>query len=576
MDSLAGTRLGRFRITRLIGKGGMGEVYAAVDEDLDRQVAIKVLGTAVDVEPHRRRFLREARLAARLNHPNIASIHEVGDSDGRRYIVMELLEGKTLRVLLNERRLTVDEALTIARDVARALARAHAGEVIHRDIKPENIFVTMPAPDVLLAKVLDFGLARDELMRSKNDEEDTATDLTGPGEACGTAGYLAPEQARGLAVDVRADIFSFGAVFYEMLTGKRAFDGRNQLARMLAVVKHPHEPLRSRVPDVSPEVEAVVERCLAKSAADRYADGSALLAAIEQILRGPRASSPDVASGRLELRSDLDPTGPKLPAAASASSLPAAQRDGSSASARAISNETPAPSTRSQRVHAHRESLLQRHWPLFAAAGSGLFVALLVIALSGPSRVPRSRSPVVTPRSPVVAAARELSEKGVEMAEVMATAGVEEPRATVDEEPAPESVAKPTKDPKPSPAFVPAVATAPRASARTDKRVGFTRLPNVPATPPAEAESTGPNVAVAPPVPPAPPAPSPPPPPPVETPKTGTIRFQGVDVLTIVVDGEHHRLRNDSVTVACGRHRVRVGLNNERIVDVPCGGSVLF
>ncbi|MCW5837784.1 MAG: serine/threonine protein kinase, partial [Labilithrix sp.] len=170
--SLAGTRLGRFRITRLIGKGGTGEVYAARDEDLDREVAVKVLSSVVDVEPHRRRFLREARLAARLNHPNIASVHEVGDSDGRRYIVMELLEGETLRALMNERRLTVDESLSIARDVARALARAHAGDVTHRDVKPENIFITTPAPGVMLAKVLDFGLAHDELTRKRADDED--------------------------------------------------------------------------------------------------------------------------------------------------------------------------------------------------------------------------------------------------------------------------------------------------------------------------------------------------------------------------------------------------------------------
>lgn len=555
MDSLAGTRLGRFRITRLIGKGGMGEVYAAVDEDLDREVAIKVLASAVDVEPHRRRFLREARLAARLNHPNIASIHEVGDSGGRRYIVMELLEGKTLRVLLNERRLAVDEALSIARDVARALARAHAGDVIHRDIKPENIFVTMPAPDVLLAKVLDFGLARDELMHEGNDEEDTATDLTGPGEACGTAGYLAPEQARGLVVDIRADLFSFGAVFYEMLTGKRAFDGRNQLARMLAVVKQPHEPLRMRVPDVSAEIEAVVERCLAKSPAERYTDGSALLAALEQIVRGARASSPDLGSGRLEIRSDLDTPAPKLPAASSSSSMIASQRDGSSAMSRSISSETPAPSTRSERVRARRRSLLQRHWPLFAAAGGGLCVALLVIALSGPSsRGLRSRSAAATPRTPVIAAAHEMS------GEAMAPAAEEEPAAS-DEEPAGEGTS--SKPPKAPPA---SAAAAPPKSARTEKRAGVTRLPTLLATPPAESAS----IAVVPP-PPPPPAPAP-----IAAPKTGMIRFQGIDVLTIIVDGEHHRLRNDSITLACGRHRVRVGLNAERIVEVPCGGSVLF
>ncbi len=585
MDSLAGTRLGRFRITRLIGKGGMGEVYAAVDEDLDREVAVKVLSSAVDIEPHRRRFLREARLAARLNHPNIASIHEVGDSDGRRYIVMELLEGKTLRVLLNERRMGVEEALTIVRDVARALARAHAGEVVHRDIKPENIFVTTPAPDVLLAKVLDFGLARDELLRKKTDEEDTATDLTGPGEACGTAGYLAPEQARGLVVDARADVFSFGAVFYEMLTGKRAFDGRNQLARMLAVVKRAHEPLRSRVPDVSPEIEAIVERCLAKAPADRYADGSALLAALEPLVRATqRASSPELSSPSLELRSDLD----EIEAKASSSSILSAQRDGSSATSKSISSATPTPSIRSERVgpRPHSHSIVQQHWPLLAAAGGGLFVALLVIVLttaSASSQGARSRAAVIAaPRSPVISAARAMSEESAATMGAPGPAEIED----VDEElssapalssapgassaPAISVASSPAKEPR---SFLPPAA-APRPVARVERRTsGFTRLPNEP-SPPSASEGSAASVASV--VPPPPGASPSPPPAPVEVPKLGTIRFQNVEVLTVVVDGEHHRLRNDAVTLPCGRHRVRAGLNIERIVDVPCGGSVLF
>ncbi|MBX3261919.1 MAG: protein kinase, partial [Labilithrix sp.] len=417
--SLAGTRLGRFRITRLIGKGGTGEVYAARDEDLDREVAVKVLSSVVDVEPHRRRFLREARLAARLNHPNIASIHEVGDSDGRRYIVMELLEGETLRALMNERRLTVDESLSIARDVARALARAHAGDVTHRDVKPENIFITTPAPGVMLAKVLDFGLAHDELTRKRADDEDTATDLTGPGEACGTAGYLAPEQARGATVDVRADVFSCGAVLYEMLTGKRAFDGRNQLARMLAVVKQEPEPLRSRLPDVRPEIEQLVERCLAKEPAARYADGSELLAALEQALRTSlRTSSPELAASDVAPRSDRSAPGSPVPspelaasgsaprsdrpapassperaASASGSASPSFVRgprvaaDGSALPVRAVSTETPAPSTRSERAPALDATVpLQRRWPIFAAAG--LVVVALALAVSSWRRSP--------------------------------------------------------------------------------------------------------------------------------------------------------------------------------------------
>ncbi|MDF2697079.1 MAG: serine/threonine protein kinase [Labilithrix sp.] len=462
-----GTRLGRFRVTRLIGTGGMGEVYAAVDEDLDREVALKVLGAALDVEPHRRRFLREARLAARLNHPNIASIHEVGDSDGRRYIVMELLEGKTLRAQMAERPLTVEQTLSIARDVARALARAHAGDVVHRDIKPENIFVTTPAPGMFFTKVLDFGLARDEMLLRRSDDEETATDITGPGEACGTAGYIAPEQAQGSGVDARADVFAFGAVFYEMLTGKRAFDGRNPLTRMLAVMK-PHPPLRSRLPDVSTEVEGIVERCLAKERDARYPDGSALLAAIEEVVGGPSASSPELAV-----------------ASASYPMLPTGKK---------VSTETPPPSTRSApRLPLEAEG--RKRWPFVVAVGAGAALAALVMLFGLPKARP--------------AAAHVFEVSG-------AKAGGEPTEAPVE-----------------------------KASGARNAVAASSSEESVP-------------------------------PAPVEPAKAGTVRFQSINVMTVIVDGEHHRVRGGSMTLSCGRHRIRVGLNGERVVDVPCGGSVLF
>ncbi|MBX3205547.1 MAG: protein kinase [Labilithrix sp.] len=553
--SLVGSRLGRFQITRLIGQGGMGEVYAAKDEDLDREVAVKVLGRALDVEPHRRRFLREARLAARLNHPNIASIHEVGDSDGRRYIVMELLEGRTLRALMNERRLSVDESLSIARDVARALARAHSGDVTHRDVKPENIFITTPAPDVLLAKVLDFGLARDELTRRRSDDEDTATDIAGPGEACGTAGYLAPEQARGAAVDVRADVFSCGAVLYEMLTGKRAFDGKNQLARMLAVVKQQHEPLRSRLPDVRPEVEAIVERCLAKEPAERYDDGSALLAALEQTLRvsmrtlpsdvaalAPFDEAPESAS-----RSDRPVTGPPAapPAGSEASVLPEGAPgalDAGGLASRSFSTETPAPSTRSERAPIAGAGVpLQRRWPILVAAGGGLVVVSLAVALSS-WRGAMGRAAAPQPQAMLIA-----SDDAADVAaKVIGSGEAADPVATSD---TPADLAPVASDVVPAP---------PRASARGDRR-GAPPARLASAAPPG-APTGGPTQ--------APPRP--------EAPTTGTVRFPSLDVLTVVVDGEHHRLRDRAVTLPCGRHRIRAGLNAERTVDVPCGGSVSF
>ncbi|MBX3217017.1 MAG: protein kinase [Labilithrix sp.] len=583
--SLAGTRLGRFRITRLIGKGGTGEVYAARDEDLDREVAVKVLSSVVDVEPHRRRFLREARLAARLNHPNIASIHEVGDSDGRRYIVMELLEGRTLRALMNERRLTTDESLSIARDVARALARAHAGDVTHRDVKPENIFITTPAPGVMLAKVLDFGLAHDELTRRRTDDEDTATDLTGPGEACGTAGYLAPEQARGAAVDVRADVFSCGAVLYEMLTGERAFDGRNQLARMLAVVKQEPEALRSRLPDVCPEVEELVERCLAKDPAARYADGSELLAALEQALRTSLMSS-----------------SPELPVSESAPRPPASGPSAAAAApggpARSVSAETPAPSTRGE----HAPSLdarapLQRRWPMFAAAGVAV-AALAVVASpwrgwrGAGEAAPSSQTMVRAPEyalSGGIPAPRDAAGTGARPtaphAEPAALAPERSGDATASASSAsagPASASSASAGPaSASSGFSPASGATVRAGATRDGAVpgaagraashasagrGGARVDRRGPAPSSSAPATSAPAIV---------------PvgvrsPPAEGPSTGTIRFPALDVMTVIVDGEHHRLRGRTLTIPCGRHRVRAGLNVERTVDVPCGGAILF
>jgi serine/threonine-protein kinase len=356
-------------------------------------------------------------------------------------------------------------------------------------------------------------------------------------------------------------------VFYEMLTGKRAFDGKNQLARMLAVVKHSHVPLRSHLPEVSAEIEAVIERCLAKTPADRYADGSELLAALEKLVRANvPASSPDPSSEWLRLASDLDGTGPRLPAMPSSrTGIAPAQRDGSSAPTRSFSNETPAPSTQSQRIHPRHPTSAPQHWPLLAAAGGGLLVAFLVIALSTTSftsaRV-RSSAGAASPRAAVISGARELGgEREAPSQTGTLPAAVEAEPAASDEE----SSSRPGKDP--NLATVTPVALTARPAPRTDKRPSsFTRLPNDP--PPAEVAIT---------VTPPPPAPPPPAPPhPVAAPKTGTIRFPGAEVLTVVVDGEHHRLRNESVTLPCGRHRVRVGLNGERIVEVPCGGSVSF
>src|SRR5262245_26591854 len=200
----------------------MGEVYRARDTRLQRDVAVKVLPQAFQTEAARERFQREARAASALNHPNICAVHDVGEAASHPFLVMELLEGETLRERIAKGALDVETALTMAIQVADALDAAHAKGIIHRDIKPANIFVT-PRGD---AKVLDFGLAKQD--PAAETDAVTLDTLTAPGSAIGTVAYMSPEQARGQIVDARSDLWSFGVVLYEMVTGIRPFDGPTQ------------------------------------------------------------------------------------------------------------------------------------------------------------------------------------------------------------------------------------------------------------------------------------------------------------------------------------------------------------
>lgn len=286
--TLEGTTIGRFRVGRLLGKGGMGAVYAAFDEHLERDVALKVLHEEGESSIQKKRLMREARIAAKLQHPNIATIYEVEELEGNLFIVMELLEGQALRRALHERKLDVDEAIQIARDMARGLARAHAAGFIHRDIKPENVFLTTLGPDTVLTKVLDFGLARQKpapVAADHKDPEHTSTG-TSRGDMWGTPGYVSPEQALGQTVDVRTDVFSFGVVFYEMLANIRPFRGETAVATMIATTRAPERPLREIIPQLPPEIDAIVTRCLAKKKEDRFADCGEVSAAIEAFMRG--------------------------------------------------------------------------------------------------------------------------------------------------------------------------------------------------------------------------------------------------------------------------------------------------
>src|SRR5580765_8241961 len=249
MSLSAGTRLGAYEILAPIGAGGMGEVYRARDPRLDREIAIKVIPSEFAREPERmRRFEAEARTASRLNHPNVVTIHDIGVEGSIAYIAMELVPGESLRERLARGPMPAREALAAATQLADALARAHGAGVVHRDLKPENVMI---APDGRL-KVLDFGLARsDPAGPPAASSADTEDLLSSDGAVLGTIGYMAPEQARGDRTDARSDIFAFGAILYEMLSGRRAFRGKTSLA-VLAAILAPEETDLSGLPGGAP------------------------------------------------------------------------------------------------------------------------------------------------------------------------------------------------------------------------------------------------------------------------------------------------------------------------------------
>ncbi len=275
--SMVGRNVGPYSLRKLIGSGGMGEVYLAQDARLDRKVALKLLspGLLGDSEP-RTRFLREARLASALDHPNICTIHEVGEDRGRPFIAMQYIKGQTLRQIINGRPLKVDSLLSISLQVADALAAAHEEGVIHRDIKPGNIIVTPRGQ----AKVLDFGLAK-LVERNKGEAE---THLTVTGAVMGTPASMSPEQARGERVDHRSDIFSFGVVLYEMATGQIPFKGRSPVDIISAVLKDPPTPAAELNKDVPARLSWVIDHALEKEPAERYQSMREMIADLRQVV----------------------------------------------------------------------------------------------------------------------------------------------------------------------------------------------------------------------------------------------------------------------------------------------------
>jgi len=291
MALVSGTRLGSYEVTAQIGAGGMGEVYQAHDTKLGRDVAIKVLPEAFAHDPDRlSRFQREAKMLAALNHPNIATIHGLEQSGPTSYLVMELVSGETLAERVKrEGRLPIEEALAIAKQIAEALEAAHEKNIIHRDLKPANVKVT-PEGKV---KVLDFGLAKAFEGDSANEDMGNSPTLsraaTMQGVILGTAAYMSPEQARGKSVDKRTDIWAFGCVLYELVTGKQAFHGEDITEILAAIVLK--EPAFDTLPaNISPSIRVLLQRCLRKDRRQRTPDAATIRIEIEDAIATPKDS----------------------------------------------------------------------------------------------------------------------------------------------------------------------------------------------------------------------------------------------------------------------------------------------